>query len=203
MKLVEFRVLASRGVFPVSKHWARVEKQVRQAIRAVVWPRGSRFFTIHPQTGKRRGEGSGVKPIKDAFVSMLTQRFGWEPEFKLAYHTRRGPGKIDAVKRTPHGLCAVEWETGNVSSSHRALNKIVLGIQRGQLKAGILVVPTRKLAAFLTDRVGNYEELEPYFDLWGSMPFSDGVVAIAAVEHDRESKRSPRIAKGTDGRALQ
>jgi len=29
-----------------------------------------------------------------------------------------------------------------------------------------LVLPSRKLYPYLTDRIGNYEELEPYFDVW-------------------------------------
>ena len=46
------------------------------------------------------------------------------------------------------------------------------------------------------------EELEPYFDLWRSVAFSNGSLAVVAVEHDRTSRRVKRIAKGTDGRAL-
>jgi hypothetical protein len=62
---------------------------------------------------------------------------------------------------------ALEWETGNVSSSHRSLNKLVLGIQRGLLVGGALIVPTKHMYRYLTDRVGNYEELAPFFDFYG------------------------------------
>lgn len=36
------------------------------------------------------------------------------------------PGKLDAVLYTDYGPVALEWETGNISSSHRALNKMAL-----------------------------------------------------------------------------
>jgi hypothetical protein len=35
-------------------------------------------------------------------------------------------GDLDALKETPEGHVAFEWETGNISSSHRALNKLFL-----------------------------------------------------------------------------
>ena len=94
-----------------------------------------------------------------------------------------------------------EWETGNVSSSHRAINKIMLGVQDDSLTGGVLVVPTKRLAKYLTDRVGNYEELEPYFRFW-RRSCERGYLAVIAVEHDNESADVPRISKGTDGRAL-
>jgi hypothetical protein len=56
---------------------------------------------------------------------------------------------------------------------------------------------------YLTDRVGNYAEIEPYFDLWRALTVKDGLLAVIAVEHDAVSVSAPRIPKGTDGRALQ
>ena len=64
-------------------------------------------------------------------------------------------------------------------------------------------MPSRKLYRFLTDRIGNITELEPYFDLWKSMPCDNGVLEIVVIEHDAESKKVRRIPKGTSGRALQ
>ncbi|WP_404289207.1 PDDEXK family nuclease [Bacillus amyloliquefaciens] len=37
-------------------------------------------------------------------------------------------GLIDAVKISNNDIFAVEWETGNIASSHRTLNKITTGI---------------------------------------------------------------------------
>ena len=98
---------------------------------------------------------------------------------------------------------AIEWETGNISSSHRSLNKMALGLMRGTIAAGILVVPSRELYRYLTDRVGNMQELEPYLDLWKSIPCTfGGILQVIAIEHDSTSTKVPRILKGTDGRAL-
>ena len=36
------------------------------------WPVGSGSFTIYPESGKRSGEGNGVKPIKDNSIRYLT-----------------------------------------------------------------------------------------------------------------------------------
>ena len=79
---------------------------------------------------------------------------------------------------------------------------MALGMLRGVLAGGVLVLPTRNMYAFLTDRIGNYEELSPYFDLWKALSIDDGVLAIIAVEHDGTDPAVPRIRKGTDGRAL-
>ena len=64
-------------------------------------------------------------------------------------------------------------------------------------------MPTRKMYRYLTDRVGNFQELEPYFPLWRALKVKEGLLGIIAVEHDAVSLDVPRIEKGTDGRALQ
>ena len=80
---------------------------------------------------------------------------------------------------------------------------MALGLLKGLLAGGILIVPSRKLYNYLTDRVGNISELEPYLDLWCSIPSKEGVLEVIVVEHDAESTNVPRIPKGTDGRALR
>jgi len=47
---------------------------------------------------------------------------------------------------------------------------MALGIMKGVLAAGMLVVPSREFYKFLTDRVGNWSELEPYLELWKAIP---------------------------------
>jgi hypothetical protein len=96
----------------------------------------------------------------------------------------------------------MEWETGNISSSHRALNKMALGLLKEVITAGVLVVPSRLLYPYLTDRIGNFAELVPYLDLWKSIPCKTGVLEIVVIEHDATSIQVPRIPKGTSGRAL-
>ncbi len=100
-------------------------------------------------------------------------------------------------------MFAVEWETGNVSSSHRALNKMTLGIRDDILCGGILVLPSRRLYELLTDRIGNYREVAPYFDIWRHCDVAKrGILAVLEIEHDREDPSAPALTKGTDGYAL-
>ncbi len=152
--------------------------EISKAIRSVVWPPGATDFRFSEEgRGRGRGEGNGVVPIKLAFCSQLKE-FGWNLETPLRIASRKNPGKLDATKGSPDGrLVAVEWETGNISSSHRAINKMVLGILKGVLCAGVLVLPTREMYRFLTDRIGNFEEISPYFDLWRAISIHDGLLS--------------------------
>ena len=198
-KIVE---LITKGSFYSSEELKLIKCHVKESIESVEWPPGSGSFTLYPQSGKKRGEGNGVKPIKQAFVNNLREN-GWELETKLDIATATRSGPIDATYAIGRKYFAVEWETGNISSSHRALNKMSIGILNGVLIGGILILPTRDMYQYLTDRVGNFRELEPYFDLWKSLDCEEGYLAIIAIEHDGVSADVPRIPKGTDGRALQ
>jgi hypothetical protein len=202
VKIVEEVTLISAGGYASSEDWLATRKSLYEAIRRVDWPSGSGQFLIYPESGKKRGEGNGVTPIKaDLMIELKSQ--GWLLENRIPIATRIQTGALDAVLYTPHGPVALEWETGNISSSHRALNKMALGLMKGILAAGILVVPSGQLAKFLTDRVGNYPELVPYLDLWRAIPCKAGVLEVVVIEHDGTSMDVPRILKGTSGRALE
>lgn len=201
VKITRVETLLHCGPYANSKEWKSTRSMLHRAIRRVSWPPGSGKFTIYPESGKSRGCGNGVKPIKNELMTELAAK-GWKLEEPLAIAVLKKPGDLDAVLETKYGPVAVEWETGNVSSSHRALNKMALGLMKGPLAAGILIVPSRDLYRFLTDRVGNFSELEPYLDLWRAIPCSSGVLEVIEVEHDAESTGVPKIPKGTDGRAL-
>jgi hypothetical protein len=200
MKIVREETLISCGDYAKSKDWKETRASLHKAIREVDWPRGSEKFTIYAQSGKKSGEGNGVKPIKDGLIEELEKQ-GWKSEQYLDILKTKRPGKVDSILETAHGIVALEWETGNISSSHRALNKMALGLLKGVLAAGILVVPSRAMYKFLTDRVGNITELDPYLDMWRSIPCTQGILEIVVIEHDATSTDVPRIPKGTDGRA--
>jgi restriction endonuclease BamHI len=202
MKIVQIVTLAQSGPFVESETWQRIQGDLLVGIKAVVWPKGSKRFTIRPQSGKKRGEGNGVTPIKEGLIKRLVRK-GWDKEVSVDLGVTPNPGKFDAVlKSADHKPVVFEWETGNISSSHRALNKMALGLHKGKLAAGVLVVPSRKLCVYLTDRIGNFEELTPYLSLWRSVPYPDGAgLEIVVIEHDAESLKVPRIPKGTDGRS--
>lgn len=202
MKIIQVERLIDAGQFSSSREWKTIEGHITQAVRAIQWPPGSGSFTLHDQFGKARGKGSGVKPIKDACMLRLKQ-LGWSLETALPIAVARQPGGIDATYPVGKRFFCVEWETGNISSSHRALNKMALGMLKKILIGGALIVPTRAMYKYLTDRVGNLQELEPYFPFWGALGIEEGLLVVIAIEHDAVSKSVPRIPKGTNGRALQ
>ncbi len=202
MKIVNRVDIALGGGFDQSPEWATACAEVEAAVGAVDWPHGSGSFTVLPE---RRG--NGVVPIKMPCVLHL-KSLNWNTELLppmgsvLQGGGANKTGDLDALKAFNGAYVGFEWETGNISSSHRALNKLVMTMTEGHLKGGILVLPTRAFANYLTDRIGNYEELKPYFPLYGQYPLpTGGAVRVISVEHDATSASAPRIPKGTDGRA--
>jgi hypothetical protein len=195
MKIIKEEILIDEGGFGESEEYAAIHREIAEGISKVVWPPGNTKFTIYPDL-----HANGVKPIKKAFLDHLAE-CGWELENRVDLGVTKRPGPIDATCSISGKLFAVEWETGNISSSHRAINKMVIGILRGVLLGGALVLPTRELYPYLTDRIGNLRELEPYFDVWKSVKCENGFLTVIAVEHDETSKEVPPIPKGFDGLA--
>lgn len=171
---------------------------IRSAISNVVWPQKSDKFTIRPIV-----DGNGVLPIKVGFTRKM-KALGWNLEERPILAKGLGPGKIDALKTLPDGRqFAAEWETGNISSSHRALNKMCMGILGGHLAGGVLILPDRELYNYLTQRIGNYKELAPYFPVYRHLQAINGLLAVFAVSFDQTSDRVALIPKGLDGLSLQ
>lgn len=197
MRIVDKLYIVRQGWLVRSGMIDVVEDELAQAIGTVVWPEGADGFYLDPTSRK----GNGVKPIKDACILHLEGR-GWQPQQRSRPPGVAGTGPLDMVRPTERGLFALEWETGNIPSSHRAVNKMCLGILDQELVGGALVVPSDKLYPYLTDRVGNYRELQPYVSLWSRLPFEEGVLVIIVIEQDGFQPGAPRIRKGTDGRAL-
>lgn len=203
MKLVEYYDILNGELFATSPVLRQAWMEVQEAITLTDWPHGSGSFTIYPESGKKCGQGNGVKLIKVPCIQALLER-GWLIEQLPSIRSSvLGTGDLDALKITPEGYIAFEWETGNISSSHRALNKLFLTMQETDTLGSFMVVPSNRLKVFLTDRIGNIGELEPYFPLWRNLTGIRGALRIIVVEHDAESFAVPKIPKGTDGRALR
>lgn len=205
MKLVAVYEIMRAGDFPQSPEWGQCLDELKDAIRQVEWPVGTGQFLLDPSyDGSEPHLENGVKPIKEKFQESL-QRNGWrlEERFPIVNEDGKQPGKIDAVKILRSGVVAAEWETGNISSSHRALNKLSMGIRTGKILGGALVLPSRDLYQYLTDRIGNISEIKPYFSNWQSLPCENGILVVMVVEHDGFRQGVGRIPKGTDGRALR
>ncbi|HOX58235.1 MAG TPA: hypothetical protein P5205_19220 [Candidatus Paceibacterota bacterium] len=121
---------------------------------------------------------------------------------------REGLGDFDFYSQSADGLrCVVEWETGNISSSHRSMNKLCLVMLAGLIDIGVVILPSRQLYPHLTDRIGNWEELSPYLALWHHVGNSvkRGLLAVTVVEHDEltDDAGVPFISQGTDGRSAE
>ena len=198
MKINRTEFLIRKGKFADSNEFDKVLQEVYQAIDAVRWPPGNDQFILYPEK-----KGNGVKPIKEGFINAL-QDYNWQTEQRMSIVANTRPGPVDALRiLSSNKPFVVEWETGNISSSHRALNKIATGLIEEVIIGGMLIIPSRKLYNWLTDRIANFPEIEPYFPLWRSINVKQGVLAIIEVEHDGTSENVPRILKGTDGRALR
>jgi hypothetical protein len=176
--------------------------QIRAAIEGVRNPPFGDEFVLYPER-----LANGVAPIKTAFQLILKDH-GWTLEARL--FEKIGPGKVDAARTDGELTSMVEWETGNISSSHRALEKMILAMLQSRAQQGVLVLPGRQMARYLTDRVGNWEELLPYRELHEMIGRDvlashdiPGRLLAFVVEHDKLDTAAPRITKGTDGRALR
>jgi hypothetical protein len=193
MKVTRREVLINKGSFPAKKQFL---SEIETAITKVVWPLGTSKFSVNPTP-----KGNGVKPIKDACMQHLEQN-GWKLEQRLRILTDAKPGPLDAAKIVGSSQhFALEWETGNISSSHRALNKMACGMLENKLVGGVLVLPSRPFYTYLTDRVGNFQELSPYFSMYKSLNLQQGFLAVYEIEYDELDSAVPLIPKGTDGMA--
>ena len=117
-------------------------------------------------------------------------------------------GDFDFFTELEGGIrCAIEWETGNISSSHRSMNKLCLVMLAGLITMGVLVLPSRLLYSHLTDRIGNWMELSPYLPLWCRMgrEMEQGLLAVTVVEHDEltDDPAIPFISQRKDGRSAE
>ena len=147
MKIIKIDYLLRQGNFSQSPQFYKILQEIKTAVQSVHWPPGTNSFTIHP--GKHV---NGVVPIKKRCMQSLVES-GWTLERKMSIASRLRPGKIDAIKNLKNSqYFAVEWETGNVSSSHRALNKMAIGLMDGILLGGVLIVPSRELYPHLTEQ---------------------------------------------------
>lgn len=200
MKLVEWTVLHDNQSYSDLDEFSIVEEMIIKAIKQNHHPADSGKFTLHP--GKHK---NGVVPIKAGFIkNLLTQDSkNWLLEEKVD----RTIGACDAVYHFDSEVkpFIVEWETGNISSSHRAVNRMLKTILGGLASGGILILPTREMYVHLTDRIGNEQELKPYFDLWKQIQVPKDTpfyLAVVSIEHDELSTDVDFIPKGRDGNSL-
>ena len=187
----------------------RVE-EIKKSIEQVANPvhnSNSKFLLFNGEYRKLRKHQNGVKPIKNTCIDNLVKH-NWNKEYSLDLgNTIHRPGPIDAVSPSSsnlpnNGFIGFEWETGNISSSHRSLNRLTLGILNKKILGGVLALPSSQMSKYLTDRVGNFEELEPYFPIWKNANYNIdiGYLSVIEFQHDASSdKIDLRIGKGSEG----
>lgn len=203
MKIIDVIDIFNPHLFETVPALSQAWDEVREAIQATDWPHGSGSFTIYPESGKKSNQGNGVKPIKIPCMRYLQSK-GWLIESLPSIGSEvLGTGDLDALKRLDQGFIVFEWETGNISSSHRAINKIILAMQTTPVIGSFLVVPSDVLKKYLTDRIGNIGELRPFLDYFRAFPNVNGAFRIVVVEHDATSLLVPKIPKGRDGYAIK
>lgn len=170
--------------------------EVVASICSSVWPMDSKTFTVN-NTEKN---GNGVVPVKELCYVMLENTYNWfreKPLNVLKLEKKKG-GPIDVYKEFMENndlkRVGLEFETGNISSAHRSMNKLLLGLNREEIDLAIILMPVYELSYYLTDRVSNYEELEPYFENTESKAF-----IYIGFNADAFNPSVPFIPKGKDG----
>jgi len=66
MKIVQIERLIDAGTFSQTTDWRKIEEHISQAIKSIEWPPDSGSFTLRNESGKKRGKGSDVTPVKKA-----------------------------------------------------------------------------------------------------------------------------------------
>ena len=108
---------------------------------------------------------NAVTPIKTDIVEALKYN-GWALDYRLDIDSRI---TITAYKEKV-GLCL---QTGNVARIYADLLKLQKLYLKGNINAGIIVVPMKKIAVILGSNMANLERLEkelPIFDQVITMP---------------------------------
>lgn len=230
MKWLRTLVLFDQGLIAVSTDWADIHESYVASIKSIDFPAGSGRLTLRKKERTSSGQWlrNGVVYLKTRFLSNMTQVQGWNAEGGVDLNRNREQepiklypsgqiynepitsdfGGFDFVTVAKGGLrVAIEWETGNISSSHRSMNKLAIALRNGAIDAGVLIVPSRQCYDHLTDRIGNISELSGYLSMWAGLSGSinKGLLAISVVGQDdlTDDPTFPYLPTGNDGRARE
>lgn len=230
MKWLRTMVLFDQGNVISSVDWKNLHESYVRAIASIEHPRGSGSLTLRRKVRlpNSQWKRNGVGYLRKEFLAFMRDDEGWEAESDVSLpRDREQPplllypsmeqyrepitsdfGGFDFMAMAANGTrIAIEWETGNISSSHRSMNKLTIALSGGLVEVGVLIVPSRALYEHLTDRIGNIGELSGYLAMWEGLKsvVERGLLAITVVEHDHltDSEEIEYLAVGGDGRARE
>lgn len=230
MKWLRTLVVFDRGDVVSTTDWQQIHKSYVRSIKSIDFPEGSKRLKLRRKLKRPDGQWNrnGVVYLKSRFLDHMVNAENWRAEVGFDLGKNRVPpdlrlypslkphrepitsefGGFDLVTTAPAGThVAIEWETGNISSSHRSMNKLAIALATGKIQAGVLVVPSRNLYEHLTDRIGNIGELSGYLSMWKDLEarVERGLLAISIVEHDSltDDAAFPYSPTGKDGRARE
>jgi hypothetical protein len=230
MKWLRTLILFSQGNVVSSTDWKLLHESYVRSIQSIDHPAGSGLLCLRRKTRlvNNQWRRNGVGYLRKRFLEHIENNEGWRREgnVDLARNRKQPPialfpslesysepitsdfGGFDFVTIGPNGArIAIEWETGNISSSHRSMNKLAIALGNGIIEIGVLIVPSRDLYIHLTDRIGNIGELSGYLPMWESLKTNvgRGLLAITVVEHDAltDEEGFPYLSMGNDGRAAE
>ncbi|MCK4206921.1 hypothetical protein J3U99_19280 [Brucella pituitosa] len=229
MKWLRTLVLFDKGNVIDALGWDLLHRSYVRSITSIDYPEGAGTLTLKrkQKTAGGQWQRNGVNYLRSRFLNHMITVEAWKAEGKvdLSRDRQQPPirlypskdlyrepitsdfGGFDFVTTAPDGLrVAIEWETGNISSSHRSMNKLSIALTNGIIDAGVLILPSRALYEHLTDRIGNIGELSGYLAMWENLKagVTKGLLAIAVVEHDALTDDDhPYLPAGNDGRAKE
>ncbi|MFS8035670.1 hypothetical protein ACI7BZ_01695 [Xanthobacter sp. AM11] len=230
MKWLRTLILFEKGNVINSADWATVHDSYVRSIASVHHPLGSGALTLRRKMRLPNGQWqrNGVGFLRSHFLRHMQEVEKWEAEggVDLGRDRVQPPiklypsledyresitsdfGGFDFITAGAGGYrVAIEWETGNISSSHRSMNKLAIALAHGILQIGVLILPSRLLYEHLTDRIGNIGELSGYLAMWEGLKATvdTGLLAITVVEHDHltDDPALPYLPMGNDGRAKE
>lgn len=228
MRWLRTLVLFDKGNVISSDDWRGLHESYLRAIASIDHPEGTGTLTLREKVKLPNGQWqrNGVGYLRTRFLRSMTETEGWrsegdvdlsrdreQPPIKLypSLADYREPitsdfGGFDFMTTATNGTrIAIEWETGNISSSHRSMNKLAIALTNGIIEIGVLILPSRALYDHLTDRIGNIGELSGYLAMWEGLKavVARGLLVITVVEHD-DLTTDPTIeylTAGLDGRS--
>jgi hypothetical protein len=229
MKWLRTLVIFDKGKVVISADWRKIHESYVRSIQSIDFPEGSGKLKLRRKTKRPDGQWdrNGVVYLKNRFIKHMITVEGWRREFGFKLGKNKTPpviqlypsrkpytepitskfGNFDFVTTSGITHVAIEWETGNISSSHRSMNKLGLALTTATVQIGVLIVPSRELYANLTDRIGNIGELSGYLSVWKDLEtrIDRGLLAISVVEHDEltDDPRFPYFRAIEAGRARE